>query len=60
MAPRHIDRADFFTDFYKVLEAQPLVTDLQKVEDAFVPVINMKFDGVEVRAMFRRLAGEMR
>jgi poly(A) polymerase Pap1 len=48
VAPRHVDRTDFFTSFYQLLEKQPLVADLRKVEEAFVPVINLKFDGIEV------------
>ncbi len=51
VAPRHIEREDFFTSFYQLLEQQPLVTDLHKVVDAFVPLIKLKFDGVEVCAI---------
>ena len=49
VAPRHINRSDFFASFYALLETQPQVADLHKIEDTFVPVIKLKFDGVEVR-----------
>ncbi len=49
VSPRHVDRSDFFGSFLDMLRPHPEVTDLHPVEDAFVPVIKMKFDGIEVR-----------
>lgn len=51
MAPRHVDRSDFFGSFYELLKQQPEVKDLRAVEEAFVPVIKMEFDGIEVCAI---------
>ncbi|XP_026324473.1 poly(A) polymerase type 3 [Hyposmocoma kahamanoa] len=56
VAPRHIDRADYFQSFYDLLKQQPEVKDLRAVEDAFVPVIKMNFDGIEIDLLFARLA----
>ncbi|KAM3968626.1 poly(A) polymerase hiiragi isoform 1-T2 [Aphomia sociella] len=56
VAPRHIDRTDYFSSFYDLLKLQPQVKDLRAVEDAYVPVIKMNFDGIEIDLLFARLA----
>ncbi|KAI8433604.1 hypothetical protein MSG28_015625 [Choristoneura fumiferana] len=56
VAPRHIDRTDYFSSFYELLRQQSEVRDLRAVEDAFVPVIKMNFDGIEIDLLFARLA----
>ncbi|XP_063370381.1 poly(A) polymerase type 3 [Cydia amplana] len=56
VAPRHIDRTDYFQSFYELLRQQPQVRDLRAVEDAFVPVIKMNFNGIEIDLLFARLA----
>ncbi|CAH0718570.1 unnamed protein product, partial [Brenthis ino] len=56
VAPRHINRSDYFQSFYELLKTQPQVKDLRAVEDAFVPVIKMNFDGIEIDLLFARLA----
>lgn len=55
VAPRHIYREDFFKSFYEILKQQPDVTDLRSVEEAYVPVIKMNFDGIEIDMLFARL-----
>ena len=55
VAPRHVDRSDFFTSFYDTLKLQGEVKDLRAVEEAFVPVIKL-FDGIEIDILFARLA----
>jgi len=48
IAPRHVDRSDFFTSFADILKKQTEVKKLMVIEDAFVPVIKMEYDGIEV------------
>ncbi|XP_070569664.1 poly(A) polymerase beta-like [Ptychodera flava] len=56
VAPRNVDRADFFSSFFELLKQQPEARDLRAVEEAFVPVIKMVFDGIEIDMTFARLA----
>ncbi|XP_064484839.1 poly(A) polymerase beta-like isoform X2 [Ornithodoros turicata] len=56
VAPRHIERSDFFSSFVDLLRQQEEVKDLRAVEEAFVPVIKMTFDGIELDMLFARLA----
>ncbi|XP_035779262.1 poly(A) polymerase beta-like [Anopheles albimanus] len=56
VAPRNIDRSDYFGSFFELLKQQPEVTECRAVEEAFVPVIKMNFDGIEIDLLFARLA----
>lgn len=56
VAPRHIDRSDYFNSFYDLLKEQSEVTEMRAVEEAFVPVIKMKYEGIEIDMLFARLA----
>lgn len=56
VAPRHIERSDFFHSFYEFLKDRDEVKDLRAVEEAFVPVMKMQFDGIEIDLLFARLA----
>lgn len=56
IAPRHIDRNDFFNSFVEFLRRQSEVRDLRAIEEAFVPVIKLTFDGIELDMLFARLA----
>ncbi|CAH1791174.1 unnamed protein product [Owenia fusiformis] len=56
VAPRNVDRSDFFTTFYELLKQQKETKDLRAVEEAYVPVIKMEFDGIELDMLFARLA----
>ncbi|CAL1577164.1 unnamed protein product [Knipowitschia caucasica] len=56
VAPRHVERTDFFLSFMEKLKQLEEIKDLRAVEDAFVPVIKFKFDGIEIDLLFARLA----
>ena len=57
VGPRHADRdADFFDALPPLLEASGLVTDVQAVRDANVPILKLKFDGVEIDLLYAQLA----
>uniref|UniRef100_A0A4W4GN58 polynucleotide adenylyltransferase n=1 Tax=Electrophorus electricus TaxID=8005 RepID=A0A4W4GN58_ELEEL len=56
VAPRHVERSDFFSSFFEKLKQHEEIKDLRAVEDAFVPVIKFKFDGIEIDLLFARLA----
>ncbi|XP_044070040.1 poly(A) polymerase gamma [Siniperca chuatsi] len=56
VAPRHVERSDFFQSFFEKLKQHEEIKDLRAVEDAFVPVIKFKFDGIEIDLLFARLA----
>ncbi|XP_055641826.1 poly(A) polymerase type 3-like [Toxorhynchites rutilus septentrionalis] len=56
VVPRNIERAAFFKSFYELLRTHPEVSECVAVERAFVPVIKMKFDGVEIDLLLARMA----
>lgn len=56
VAPRHVDRAEFFTSFYEMLAQDPNTSELRQVPDAFVPLIKLKYRGIELDILFARLA----
>ncbi|KAH0622878.1 hypothetical protein JD844_025698 [Phrynosoma platyrhinos] len=56
IAPRHVERSDFFQSFFEKLKLQDGIRNLRAVEDAYVPVIKFKFDGIEIDLVFARLA----
>uniref|UniRef100_A0A8C5BP03 Poly(A) polymerase n=1 Tax=Gadus morhua TaxID=8049 RepID=A0A8C5BP03_GADMO len=56
VAPRHVERTDFFSSFFEKIKLHEEIKDLRAVEDAFVPVIKFKFDGIEIDLLFARLA----
>lgn len=56
IAPRNVTREEFFTMFTELLKKQPEVTECRSIEEAFVPVVKMNFDGIEIDLLFARLA----
>ncbi|KAL8585161.1 hypothetical protein ACOMHN_013176 [Nucella lapillus] len=56
VAPRHVERSDFFKSFVELMKGRMEVKELRAVEEAFVPVIKMTYDGIELDMLFARLA----
>ncbi|KAM9257676.1 poly(A) polymerase gamma [Cariama cristata] len=56
VAPRHVERSDFFKSFFEKLKHQVEVKNLRAVEDAYVPVVKFEFDGIEIDLVFARLS----
>ncbi|XP_042663518.1 poly(A) polymerase gamma-like [Tyto alba] len=52
VAPRHVERSDFFQLFFEKLKHQEEKKNLQAVEDTCVTVVKFEFDGIEVDLMF--------
>ncbi|NWI31784.1 PAPOG polymerase, partial [Sula dactylatra] len=55
VAPRHVERSDFFQSFFEKLKHQEEIKNLRAVEDAYVPVVKFEFDGIEIDLVFARL-----
>eukprot|EP00347_Sterkiella_histriomuscorum_P020501 403337557 len=56
VAPRHIERTrHFFGELSDILKNHPGVQKLTEVQEAYVPVINMVFEGVEIDLLFARV-----
>ena len=60
VVPTFVDRdEDFFGDFLNTLEAHPDIKELRGIKDAYVPLIKMKFFGLEIDLLFARLRFEV-
>lgn len=55
VAPQHVDRKDFFAVMEPILRLRPEVDELTSVPEAWVPIIKMKFSGVEIDLIFAQL-----
>ncbi|XP_030577861.1 poly(A) polymerase beta-like [Archocentrus centrarchus] len=48
VGPGFLERKAFFTSFFKKLKAQKEVKDIQANEEAYVPVIKLSWEGIEI------------
>jgi poly(A) polymerase len=55
VAPKHIQREDFFEDMLQMLKDRPEVTELAGVPDAYVPVIKFSFSDIPIDLVFAQL-----
>ncbi|EDS41507.1 Poly(A) polymerase gamma [Culex quinquefasciatus] len=56
VAPRNIERQDYFGSFLELLKKQPEVTECRAVEEVLVPDVKMNLDGIKIDLLFARLA----
>ncbi|KAI9592959.1 Poly(A) polymerase central domain-containing protein [Syncephalis fuscata] len=56
VVPRHVQREDFFDAMHQMLIEREEATDITSVQDAYVPLIKMKFSGISIDFVFARLA----
>ena len=59
IVPRHIHREDIFGSFLNTLKQQSDIAELRAIHNAFVPVIRMDFNTIDIDMTFARLALEM-
>ena len=55
VVPQHVERGDFFTTFYGMLQEERDITELTAVPEAYVPVLKMKISGISIDLVFARL-----
>lgn len=55
VVPRHVSRKDFFTVFYEELMQDENTSELSKIEEAYVPLIKLKYHGIPIDLTFARL-----
>lgn len=56
VAPKHVQREDFFEIFEALLQARDDVTEVTSVPEAYVPLIKTKFMGISIDFLFSRIA----
>ncbi|KAM6943948.1 poly(A) polymerase alpha-like [Lycodopsis pacificus] len=55
VGPGFLKRNHFFTSFFEKLRAQKEVKDIRAAEYAFVPIIKMSYEGIEIDLLFARV-----
>eukprot|EP00761_Pharyngomonas_kirbyi_P006866 gb/GECH01006875.1/.p1 GENE.gb/GECH01006875.1/~~gb/GECH01006875.1/.p1 ORF type:complete len:577 (+),score=122.15 gb/GECH01006875.1/:1-1731(+) len=55
VCPRHVERDDFFNVLEPMLQENEETSEIHPVPNAFVPVIKLKFGGVDIDLLFARL-----
>ncbi|WFD29702.1 polynucleotide adenylyltransferase [Malassezia sp. CBS 17886] len=56
VAPKHVQREDFFSIFEALLKEREEASDVAGVPEAYVPVIKTKFMGISIDFLFARVA----
>lgn len=55
VVPEWIKREDFFSKLYNMLKSKPQVSEIVPISDAYVPVLKLKFDKVDIDLLFSKL-----
>ena len=56
VAPQFVQLTDFFSVFYDILSSSQDCKELIKVEEAYVPIMKMNFNGVDIDMCFAALS----
>jgi poly(A) polymerase len=56
VAPRHVGRGEFFNEFYESIKNDPRTTEIVPVPDAYVPILKLVYDGIDIDLLFASLA----
>lgn len=55
VVPVHVSRQDFFTTFLEMLKNTDGVTDCHAITNAYVPLIKLYYEGIDMDILFARL-----
>ncbi|XP_062293770.1 poly(A) polymerase type 3-like [Scomber scombrus] len=55
VGPGFVERKEFFTSFFEKLKAQEEVEDIRAIEEAYVPVIKLSYDEIEIDLIFAQV-----
>lgn len=55
VAPKHVQREDFFSIFEALLKEREEISELTSVPEAYVPLIKTKFMGISIDFLFSRI-----
>jgi poly(A) polymerase len=58
VVPGHVSRQDFFTTFYELLKNTEGVRDCQPIQNAYVPLIKLYYDDIDMDILFARLTNK--
>lgn len=56
VVPSHVTRKDFFSTFFEMLKATEGVKDCCDIKDAYVPLITLFYDNINMDILFARLS----
>ena len=56
VVPSHVHHEDYFDSFYDLLQKQPEIATLRAVPQAYVPLIKMVYDGINIDMTFSQMA----
>lgn len=58
VVPTHVTRTDFFTTFHEMLKNTDGVRDCQAIQNAYVPLIKLFYDDIDMDILFARLTNK--
>ncbi|XP_033829608.1 poly(A) polymerase type 3-like [Periophthalmus magnuspinnatus] len=55
VGPGFVQRSDFFSSFVEKLKTHNAIQIIQVIEDAFVPVIKLTYDGIDIDVVYAKI-----